>query len=98
MYKSDFLSGRVCEKFLAKGMDVFCASMDLEKSYDRVDREALGWVLHVHTVKSTVDFKADGRQLRTQGSGRRFADDAGNKNVPLEANLQNMLTAVHLNM
>ena len=32
---------QVCEKYLAKGKDVFWAFMDLEKAYDRVDREAL---------------------------------------------------------
>ncbi len=28
-----------CEKYLAKGKDVFWTFMDLEKAYDRMDRE-----------------------------------------------------------
>jgi hypothetical protein len=30
-----------CEKFLAKGKDVFWAWIHLEKAYDRIEREAL---------------------------------------------------------
>ena len=29
----------VCEKYIAKGRDVFWTFMDLEKAYERVDRE-----------------------------------------------------------
>ena len=36
-----FAFRQVCEKYLAKGKDVFWAFMDLEKAYDRVDRDAL---------------------------------------------------------
>ena len=31
----------LCEKFLAKGKDLFWAFIDLEKAYGRVDRDAL---------------------------------------------------------
>ena len=36
------------EKYLAKGKDLFWASMDLEKAYDRVDMDALWQVLRVY--------------------------------------------------
>ncbi len=34
----DFAVRQVCEKYLAKGKEVFWAFMDLEKAYDRIDR------------------------------------------------------------
>ena len=37
-----FVVRQVCEKYLRKGKEVFWAFMDLEKAYDRVDRQALG--------------------------------------------------------
>ncbi len=36
-----FAVRQVCEKCLAKGKDMFKAFMDLEKAYDRIDRECL---------------------------------------------------------
>ena len=36
-----FMVRQLCEKFLAKGNHLFFAFMDLEKAYDRVDRDAL---------------------------------------------------------
>jgi len=45
-----FAVRQVCEKYLAKGKDVFWAFMDLEKAYDRVDREALWQVLRMYGV------------------------------------------------
>ena len=36
-----FVVRQLCEKFLAKGKDLFWAFKDLEKGYDRVDRNAL---------------------------------------------------------
>ena len=36
-----FIVRTVCEKYMAKGKDVYIAFMDLEKAYDRVDRNAL---------------------------------------------------------
>ena len=35
-----FVVIQLCEKFLAKGKDLFWAFMELEKAYDRVDRDA----------------------------------------------------------
>mgnify|MGYP000675205646 CR=1 FL=1 len=57
----DFRSGRGCvdqlfvvrhlgEKFFAKGKNLFLAFMDLEKAYDRVDRDALWQVLRLYGV------------------------------------------------
>ena len=45
-----FAVRQVCEKYLAKGKDVFWAFMDLEKAYDRVDRDALWRVLRLYGV------------------------------------------------
>ena len=41
---------QLCEKFLAKGKEVFLAFMDLEKAYDRIDREGLWDVLKVYGI------------------------------------------------
>ena len=45
-----FAVRQVCEKYLAKGKDVFFAFMDLEKAYDRVDRKAMWDVLRLYGV------------------------------------------------
>ena len=45
-----FVVRQVCEKYLAKGKDVYWAFMDLEKAYDRVDREAMWDVLRLYGV------------------------------------------------
>ena len=45
-----FVVRQVCEKYLAKGKEVYWAFMDLEKAYDRVDREALWDVLQLYGV------------------------------------------------
>ncbi len=42
-----FTVGQVWEKYLAEGKDVFWAFMDLEKAYDRIDREGLWTVLRL---------------------------------------------------
>ena len=36
-----FIVRQICEKYLAKGKNVYFAFMDLEKAYDRVDRDAM---------------------------------------------------------
>ena len=36
-----FVVRQLCENFLAKGKDLLWAFMNLEKVYDRVDRDAL---------------------------------------------------------
>ncbi len=38
----------MCEKYLAKGKDVFWAFIDLEKACDRNDREGLWTVLRMY--------------------------------------------------
>lgn len=40
----------VCEKYLGRGKEVLWTLMDLEKAYDRVDREALWNVLQMHGI------------------------------------------------
>ena len=55
-----------CELFLALGMDIFWAFMDLEKAYDRVDRDALWQVLRLYGVggkllKAVQNFYVDSR-------------------------------------
>ena len=49
-----FVVRQVCEKYLEKGKDVFWAFMDLEKAYDRLDREALWSVLQLHGVEGSL--------------------------------------------
>ena len=41
---------QVCEKYLAKGKDVYFAFLDLEKAYDRVDRDAMWDVLRLYGI------------------------------------------------
>ena len=41
---------QLCAKFLAKMNDLFWAFMDLEKAYDRVDRDALRQVLRLYRL------------------------------------------------
>ncbi len=38
------------EKYLGKDRKLYAAFMDLEKAYDRVDRNALGNVLKIYVV------------------------------------------------
>ena len=45
-----FAVRQICEKMLGKHQEVFWAFMDLEKAYDRIDREALWQVLRVYGV------------------------------------------------
>ena len=45
-----FVVRQICEKYLAKGKDVYFAFMDLEKAYDRVDRDAMWNVLRMYGV------------------------------------------------
>ena len=45
-----FIVRQICEKYLGKGKDVYFAFLDLEKAYDRVDRDAM-WRL-LQGVKS----------------------------------------------
>lgn len=45
-----FAVRQLCEKTIGKGKVVYMAFMDLEKAYDRVDREALWKVLYMYGV------------------------------------------------
>ena len=36
-----FIVRQICEKYLAKGKDKYFVFLDLEKAYDRVDRDAM---------------------------------------------------------
>ena len=42
-----FIVRQICEKYLGKGKDVYFAFLDLEKVYDRVDRDAMWNVLRL---------------------------------------------------
>ena len=45
-----FIVRQICEKYLAKGKNVYFAFMDLEKAYDRVDRDAMWNVLSMYGI------------------------------------------------
>ena len=45
-----FIVRQICEKYLGKGKDVYFAFLDLEKAYDRVDRDAMWNVLRIYGV------------------------------------------------
>ena len=45
-----FIVRQICEKYLGKGKDVYFASLDLEKAYDRVDRDAMWNVSRLHGI------------------------------------------------
>ena len=38
-----FIVRQICKKYLGKGKDIYFAFLDLEKAYDRVDRDAIIW-------------------------------------------------------
>ena len=44
----------IVEKYLEKKRDVFVAFMDLEKAYDRVDRDAMWRVLQMYGVNGRL--------------------------------------------
>ena len=41
---------QICEEYLRKGKDVYFVILDLEKEYDRVDRDAMWNVLGLYAV------------------------------------------------
>ena len=45
-----FIVRQISEKYLGKGKDVYFAFLDLEKAYDRVDRDAMWNVLRVYGI------------------------------------------------
>ena len=46
----NFIVRQMCEKYLGKGKDVYFAFLDLEKAYDRVDRDAMWNVLRLYGI------------------------------------------------
>ena len=46
----NFIVRQICEKYLGKGKDVYFAFLDLEKAYDRVDRDAMWNVLRLYGI------------------------------------------------
>ena len=45
-----FIVRQLCEEYLGKGKDVYSAFLDLEKVYDRVDRDAMWNVLRLNGI------------------------------------------------
>ena len=45
-----FVVRQICEKYLGKGKDVYSEFLDLEKTYDRVDRDAMWNVLRLYGI------------------------------------------------
>ena len=45
-----FIVRQICEKYLEKGKDMYFAFLDLEKAYDRVDRDAMWNVLRLYGI------------------------------------------------
>ncbi len=69
-----FAVRQVCEKYLAKGKEVFWAFMDLEKAYDRIDREGLWTVLRLYgpggrLLKGVKSFYKNSRASVRVGNG-----------------------------
>ena len=46
----NFIVRQICEKYLGKGKGVYFAFLDLEKAYDRVDRDAMWNVLRLNGI------------------------------------------------
>ena len=49
-----FTVRQLCEKSIEKGKDVFCAFMEFEKAYDRVDCDALCQTMRLYGVGERV--------------------------------------------
>ncbi len=69
-----FAVRQVCEKYLAKGKEVFWAFMYLEKAYDRIDRECLWTVLQLYglggrLLKGVKSFYMNSRACVRVGNG-----------------------------
>ena len=45
-----FVVRQICEKYLGVNKEVYMAFMDLEKAYDRIDRDALWQTLRIYSV------------------------------------------------
>ena len=69
-----FAVRQICEKFVEKGREVFWAFMDLEKAYDRIDRDGMWHMLSLYGVggkllKGVKSFYVDSRACVRVGSG-----------------------------
>ncbi len=69
-----FAVRQVCEKYLAKGKEVFWVFMDLQKAYDIIDRESLWTVLRLYGVggrllKGVKSFSVSSRACVRVGNG-----------------------------
>ena len=67
-----FVVRQVCEKYLAKGKDSFWAFMDLEKAYDRVDKDAMWQVMRISDIggrvlRGIMTFYDEGRPCVREG-------------------------------
>ena len=49
-----FIVRQIGEKYIAKGKEVYFAFLDLEKAYDRVDREAMWRVLRIYGIGGSL--------------------------------------------
>ena len=49
-----FVMRQLAERFVSKGKSVYAAYMDLEKAYDRIDRNAMWRVLGMYGVSENV--------------------------------------------
>ena len=70
-----FVVRQICEKYVKKDKDVYFAFLDLEKAYDRVDREAMWKVLELYGVggrllSAVKSMYADSRACVRVGSER----------------------------
>ena len=69
-----FVVRQLCEKYIGKGKDVYFAFLDLEKAYDRVDRDAMWNVLRLYGVggkllKAVKSLYTDSRACVRVGDG-----------------------------
>ena len=65
---------QLCEKYLGLNREVYMAFMDLEKAYDRIDRDALWQVLRIYGVggnllKAVQSFYNESRASVREDSG-----------------------------
>ena len=68
-----FAVKQVCEKYIANGIDVFWAFVDLEKAYDTIDRHGMRQMLRVYGVggkllKAVQSFYIDNRACVMMGN------------------------------
>ena len=49
-----FTLKQLSEKYVGKGKDLYVAYMDLEKAYDRIDRDAMWRVLRMYGVNVSL--------------------------------------------